>query len=399
MKIPRRITKSLIRIKQYWFLIALILSGLASIFYMIVYDVSPFDKYREVKAQRRRVAFHDANGEALLERGYFKQARVEFQMALDLQPTDREAMDGRYLSDLFLDSGKTGWNQAAGLVTQLHLAATATNDGLDKKFYPVMEKYLGDVSDYIDDYEEADRHYQEALRANPIYMDALFTYAWFVYDELWKLPDDKRDVPIAKMKNSFEKMIQVDKFDYRGFDGLGYTLYIQGIRSPDPGARRELLNEAERQSRRASKLGHKQLNALMDFGEIIRSIDPTTALEFHKKAEQLLDPRKLEEIPENRDDLSVVLLTGDQRGREIRMNDDAERGAWVYYQLALDHLARCETMQHNRLLAKARSLDAEKKIFLIYGDQLRILRLMNSNASCPAILERPNSPALQASSN
>jgi hypothetical protein len=56
-------------LKEYWFLVTLMISLVTAISYMIVFHVSPWEKYREISERKQAVAFHLALGQKLLGTG------------------------------------------------------------------------------------------------------------------------------------------------------------------------------------------------------------------------------------------------------------------------------------------------------------------------------------------
>ena len=109
------------KIKEYWLLITIIISILSSIFYMAVFQVTPWDKYHEIKQRREQIKFHNSIGLTLLEKGNYKLAKTEFENAINLKATDYEALNGRYLSELFLALKSPDLDPAVGLSFQNHL--------------------------------------------------------------------------------------------------------------------------------------------------------------------------------------------------------------------------------------------------------------------------------------
>jgi hypothetical protein len=77
-------------------------------------------------------------------------------------------------------------------------------------------------------------------------------------------------------------MTEVDGRDYRGFHGLGYALYMKAILEPDPERRLVFIVDAAKQSGLAKDLFMNQLNIVVDFGEVARSVNPRLALSFHE---------------------------------------------------------------------------------------------------------------------
>lgn len=371
-------------LRDYWFLITVVLSVVGSIFVMVVFHVSPVDKYYEIQSRRDRVKFHNASGKDLLEHGYYSQAKAEFQLALDLEPTDNRAMNGRYLSDLFLQFENTDWDPAIGIVMQDELQHSLLWRG--GEFRHIVEKYQGDVAQRTFDTEGAERHYQEALRLNPNYVDALLAYGWFDYFITSNVP---------AMAEHFHTMADKSPHDYRAFHGLGYARYMQASKAKNPAERERLAREAAEQSQKAYKLGPSQLVVVVDFGEIARPIDPDLAVFFHEYAQQILDDPKMANLPDIAGPLGDKLLASED-SEEVRIENMSQKRAWITYQLALDHLAGCNLgirerdpiqakghqLEHDRLVQKAQQLDLDNKILKIYDDQWKVLQLLAPGPTC-----------------
>ena len=356
------------KIKEYWFLITITMSLLVSIFYMAVFQVTPLDKYYEIKHRRDQVRFHGLMGYSLLEQGHYKLAKTEFEESINLSATDYKALNGRYLANLFIDMESPAWDPAVGLTIQRNLKNW---DKIDQEsFQHILEKFMGDLNYRINSSDNAKRHYEKALELKSDYIDTLFTYGWFCYDRS----------DIKKMELLFSKMTKADPFDYRGFHGLGYALYMQSIKESSPQHRMDLINQARKQSRQASDLIINHINIVMDFGEIALSSAPRLSIYFHNRALQLLDDPDRSQLPQNKAVFGNNLLT---RDGYIAFETSSAKRAWIKYQLALDHLAlhRKEKREgnlklHDDLLNAARKLDKNNDIFLIYEDQLNVLNLL-----------------------
>lgn len=352
--------------KDYWFLITLLASAVLTVAYMIVFRVNPWDQQRSAKLRRERVRFHNGVGHALMEAGHFKQAQNEFEQALKLSAEDHTALTGRYLAELFLGFNSPEWNPAIGFAIQRHISNTRTLN--QEHLLHIIDKYLGDLHARISDRDAAKEYYQKALARKPDYPDALFTMGWLYYQEG---PD------IDGMENPFRKMTEADGRDYRGFHGLGYALYMKAIREPDPEKRSALILDAAKQSGSAKDLFVNQLNIIMDFGEVARSVYPRLSLSFHEHGKKLLDDPVLCEVGDNPFGLFVRLLMSDG---QVYLEGKKAKMAWVEYQIALDCLAleRMEgplnfQKQHDSHMETALSLDPDKAVYPIYGDQLLIL--------------------------
>lgn len=367
-------------VKDYWFLITVLLSAIASIFYMAVFQVTPLDKYYEIRDRRERVQFHTSIGKSLLEQGYYAQARTEFQMALDLQPIDDEAMSGRYLADLFLQIQSPDWNPAVGSVTEQALQGSRV--WKKQQFRHIVEEYRADVASRTSTFD-AEQHYRKALELKPDYIDALFRYGWFIYSDRSHPPTDVSHV--SSMKSYFEKITKIAPYDYRGFHGRGYALYMQAIADPDPVKREKMEEDAVSDMLQAWKLRDSLLNLPVDLGEVARSTHPSLSAYVHESALQIEDDPKIANLPDNTGVIGVRPLTSD--GEEVFLVSAVNKRAWITYQLALDYLALCDLgranqMEHDRRVHEARGLDRDGRVFPIYVDQSRILQMLLPGASC-----------------
>jgi|SRR6267154_912677 len=362
-------------IKEYWFLITILGSAVLSIAYMAVFQVNPWDKQRAAKLKRERVRFHNAVGNALLEAGNFKQAKAEFDEALKLAAVEHAALNGRYLTQLFLGLDSPDWNPAVGLAIQSHLAQTRPIGSA--QLLHVIDKYLGDLHARISNSDLAKSYYQKALGRKPDYTDALYTLGWLHYSEG---PD------IDAMESCFRKMTEVSRFDYRGFHGLGYALYMKTIREPDTKKRTALIADAAKQSGSAKNLFFNQLNIIMDFGEVARSVDPGLSLFFHERGKKVLEDPVLGQMGENPLGLYARMLTGEGG---VYLDGKDQKLVWVEYQIALDYLALYRLgaepdaeKQHQHRLTKALAMDLDQVTHAIYLDQSAILdRLLPARKS------------------
>jgi tetratricopeptide (TPR) repeat protein len=371
--IPSAMSRLLRVIKDYWFLVTLAASLAASGTYMYVFHVTPWDSYRQIAVRRERVTLHRVIGQRLLESGHYDAAKTEFDRALSLDPLDDSAQWGDYLADLFIALPQPTWESAVWSAVRVPLSTFAR--GHEQQVGHVIEKYLGDVEQRLGNNMEAAAHYERALAMQPAYLDALYAYGWFYYSSQ---PD------LSRMETLFRKMTIADRYDYRGFHGLGYALYMRALALKGATAS-ALIKEAADQSARASSLRFQQLNVTMDFGEVARTVSPRLSLSYHEFALQLLDNPDTAKLPQVRDPLAARLL---KRGSSVvvTIGSDSERRAWVQYQLALDHLALLRTSEvtqegspqeereaYARLLKSARGLDGQDKVNPIYMDQLAIL--------------------------
>ena len=364
--------------KNYWFLITLAASLLLSLGYMVVFHVTPWDTYSQIETRRQQVSLHSRIGQHLLERGQYALAKAEFDRGLALDSLDQRSLHGQYLAELFLSMLSPSWDPATAAAMRGELADLSR--GHEAETAHVIEKYLGDLELKIGNVDEAKAHYEAALRLSGNYLDGLYTYGWFTYAGGAGAPDT------SQMETLFRRMTKADPYDYRGFHGLGYALYMQALKLDDADSRRGLLNDATLQSSTALRLKIQQLNVIMDFGEIARAQRPDFALTFHRLADKLLSNPDTAMLEENKAGLQVQLLI--HKGETVFIAGEDQRRAWVNYETALDHLALQrrdeqqasgtapsdhEQSEHDRFLAQARLLDKEKNVYAVYADQLAIL--------------------------
>jgi hypothetical protein len=353
-------------IKEYWFLITVAISGVVSVAYMIIFQVTPWDKQREVKYRRKLVEFHNLAGFSLLEGGYFTLASAEFKAALKLNATNQRALGGQYLSGLFLAFDAPDWDASAGFAVQHELAKLVKQQELSH----IVEKYLGDLHYSTNQLGEARSHYEAALSRKPGYPDALSTLGWFHYNVV---PD------LDRMAGYFLTLTLSSPYDWRGFHGLGYALYMKGLKEQDPDKRKELIVGAARQSDKAKDLSVNRWSIMADFGEVARSVNPQLSLYFHEVSSKLLEDPKLKKVNPASLDAKLLMSTD----ITVRIETRDQKRAWITYQLALDYLAshrlasrRDGEEQHRLLVEKAGSFDEGKEIYPIYADQLAILDLL-----------------------
>jgi len=356
--------------KDYWFLITLVGSVILTLGYMIIFRVNPWDQQRTVKLRRERVRFHNSVGYALIETGHYVDACAEFEEALKLSAEDQTAVNGKYLANLFISLNSSITDPAIGFTIHRRLIE---NDNLKREQrLHIIEKYLGDLYIRINNDKKGVEHYRSALKLKPDYPDALYAIGWRYYQ------GEHRD--LAKMETVFRKLTDVDAHGYRGFHGLGYALYMKALLEPDADVRRSLINEASAQSGAAKDLYFNQVNIVMDFGEVSRSVEPELSLFFHDYGKKLLTDPVLKEIGDNPYPLLNGLLMSDGA---VNIESKDDKLAWISYQKALDHLAMHRIFgdqknadEHKRLLEKAQRLDSTKFIHYIYVDQLAILDLL-----------------------
>jgi tetratricopeptide (TPR) repeat protein len=337
---------------------------------MIVFRVNPWDQQRSAKLRRDRVHFHNTVGYSLIETGHFTDALAEFEESLKLSAENQTALNGRYLSNLFINIASPAADPAVGFAIHRHI--TATESLAREQHLHLIDKYLGDLHGRIADIPKATEYYRSALKRKADYPDALYAMGWHYYE------DGSSD--IEEMERMFRKLTAVDPHGYRGFHGLGYALYMKAIGEKDATTRSLLISEAAGQSEAAKNLYYNQLNIVMDFGEVARSVTPELSLYFHNYGKKVIEDPVLSQIGENPDALLARLLVS--KG-EVRIGSKEEKLAWIAYQTALDYLAMERTYddpqytdEHERLFEMAQQLDTDKAMHFIYIDQLAILDLL-----------------------
>lgn len=352
--------------KDYWFLITLVGSVLLTVGYMIMFRVNPWDQQRSAKLKRDRVRFHNGVGYTLLEAGHYKEAQGEFEEALKLAAEDQTALNGKYLTNLFINITSSTADPAIGFAIQHHISETGALQR-DQHLH-IIDKYLGDLHARIANVSKANEYYESALQKKPDYPDALYTMGWQYY---------QHGSDIDGMERMFRKLTEIDPYDYRGYHGLGYALYMKALREPDAAKRDPLMNDAAAQSSKAKDLVFYQLNIVMDFGEVARSVNPELSLAYHNYGKKILSDPVMSETGDNPYPLLARMLTSEG---ELSIDGKDDKLAWVTYQIALDYLAMERLFndakfgeEHTRLVREAETLDAKNLVRYIYDDQLRIL--------------------------
>jgi hypothetical protein len=97
-------------IKEYWFLITLVISAAKSVTYMFVFQIDPFDTYREMSQRKQAIAAHLELGQRLLDFGHYKKASSEFAHSLELGPSNLLALEGKRKADLFVQMEHVNWD-------------------------------------------------------------------------------------------------------------------------------------------------------------------------------------------------------------------------------------------------------------------------------------------------
>jgi|SRR5687768_4030081 len=357
--------------KDYWFLITLIASVVLTLAYMIVFRVNPWDQQRSLKLRRDRVRFHNAMGYSLIESGHFAEARTEFEEAINLSAEDQTALNGRYIANLFISIGSSVSDPAISFAIVDQISET---DALKRERHlHIIDKLLGDLHSTISNVPKAGEYYRSALERKPDYANALYAMGWHCYTA-----GGRSD--IEDMERMFRRLTEVAPLDYRGFHGLGYALYMRALGEQDWDARSSLIKEAANQSGRAQDIVFNQLNIVMDFGEVARSVNPELSLSFHKFGKEIMADPALREIGDNRYPLAARLLMSEG---QITIGTKDEKLSWIAYQMALDYLAM-ERMyddpqygdEYKQHFEKAQALDTGRSMHHIYLDQLAVLDLL-----------------------
>ena len=361
------------KLYDYWFLITILFSILLAFFYMFVFQVTPWDKYAEIKHRREQEEFHCDISYDLLEKGYFNKAKIEFERALVINPLNYKALNGQYLCNLFLDFSSQDWDPSIGLEVQKHLNKLGIIK--EKELNHIVEKYLGDLNYRISELDSAFAHYKNALELNKDYIDALNEYGWFNYFELHNSKE---------MLKCFNKIIISSPYDYRGYHGSSYALYMNSLSTDDSDECRELLERAKTLCEKAVNLKIYDIPSIMDFGEISRLIDPELALNYHNHALKVISDEKLRDYEPNKLTFGIKLLkryTG-----TISLSNIDQKKAWINYQLALDYYSLYKKGKINyndylentdELYKTAKELDKNAQVSYIYYDQKMVIDFIN----------------------
>ena len=366
-------------LKDYWFLVALFMSGLLAVVYMLVFEVTPWDAHAEARNKRLQTEHHVEVGYDFMERAEYQRAKSEFERALALSPTKESALSGRYLSELFIDIESADWDAAVGMSLQKRLEERFSGNREFGKRRHLIEKYLGDLHTSVSRHEEAKAHYEKALSLKEDYWDALRGYYSLVYAYSEDLGLDEAG-RLRKLVELGEAMVRRDPYDYQGRHSLGYCLYEQAIAEEAGPGRDELLARATKQSQEAALLKGNEIAVLADLGEIVRHTDPALSLYYHKWAAEILEQPK--EARPRTAELGVnIKLHKESRTLSIFGPDDMR--AMIKFNLALDYLAshrlggKADDLNlHRKFLSEAKKLDAEEVIAAVYEDQLKVLDML-----------------------
>lgn len=357
-------------IQEYWFLITLLFSALAALFYFIYFDVNPLEKQYENKMQTLYVGLHNNIALSYLQQGYFKKAKEEFDNALEYKSYNKDALNGKLLAELFLNLKSVEHNPTLGDKTKAQVVKLDMEK--DDDLFIIREKYYADLELRKGKLSGAINLYDQILEEDSNYVDLLNTYAWIMY-EIGE-PD------LNKMAVLFKKMTEVAPDDYRAHHGYSYSLYMRALNEEDASSRTEIIIRAANKCIDAYNLIITRINVVLDLGEIVRSINPDMALDLHLRAKQLLEDPAIMNLDENRSPLGYKLLTFDDE--YIIMPTLEQKRALVFYELAVDYLADyrlnyeiTSLVEHDDMLQLATEHDKNGDIRLIYEDQRAVLDL------------------------
>ncbi len=356
-------------LKDYWFLITLGISGVTAIAYMVVFQVSPWEKYQETSERKAAVKLHIQLGQDLLDGGHYKDAAGEFDHSLKLAPSNPEALEGKRKTDLFLKLEDPDWKPGR---TMAYWSLLQNQDDHNTLLYMgMLHLRIGEAEKSLQYFQKANAAYKrQGKQSKPYYGDALFQLGWAYYDK----------ADFDKMAEYFRKLQEMAKYDYRGYHGLGYALYMKAIAhsEKDGKAAIKLLNEATELLRTAYNYVPNVLVVNSDIGEIARIIDPEFSIFFHKRAMECLTNEKYYNLPDNNGAVSAILITGNNQW--VTLAEKEDKIAWINYLLALDYYVKAlrenkhypNLSTHNRYLKAAQSAQVGTAPEMIYQDQLTI---------------------------
>lgn len=173
-------TRLLKGIQEYWFLITLLFSAFAAIFYFIYFDVNPLEKQYENKIQTLHVGLHNNIAVSLLKQGYYEDAKEEYQKALEYKSYYKEALNGKLLTDLFLNLKSLDQNPA--LADKLMAEVSKLEIDEEDELYTIRKKLYADLELHKGNQEEALNLYDQLLETDSSYVDLLNNYGWIAYD-------------------------------------------------------------------------------------------------------------------------------------------------------------------------------------------------------------------------
>ncbi|MFQ5597846.1 MAG: tetratricopeptide repeat protein [Nitrospiria bacterium] len=356
-------------LKDYWFLITLAISIVTAIAYMVVFQVSPWEKYRETSERKAAVKLHIRLGQALLDAGHYKDAAGEFEHSLKLVPSNPEALEGKRKTDLFLRLEDPDWKPGRTMAYWDLLKNQSDHNIL--QFLGLLHMRIGEAEKSLEYFQKASAAYEGTRNiSKPYYGDALFQLGWSYYD--------KGDY--GRMAEHFRRLQEMATYDYRGYHGLGYALYMKAIAESEkaPKAAIKLLNEATDLLRIAYNYVPNILVVNSDIGEIARIIDPELSIFFHKRAMECIMNKKFYSLPDNNGVVSAILITGNNQW--VTLAEKEDKIAWINYLLALDYYIKAlrenkhypDLAAHNRYLKAAQSAQIGTGPEEIYQDQKTI---------------------------
>ena len=357
-------------VKDYWFLITLVISVATALLYMLVFHVTPWEKYRETGERKQAVRMHLRLGQSLLDSGQYAAAGDEFDASLELEGANPRALEGKRKADLFLKLGALDWKPAEALAYR-----DVFSDPKDPNILLFLGKLHGRIGDgaaargYFEQAREAYRRQHPEPAAD--YVDALDSLGWDAYF--------RHD--LEAMERHFRRFCEIAPYDYRGFHGFGYGCYIKAIElaESEPKAAVDSLQEGTNALGKATSFVPNFVVINMDFGEIARAIDPDFSISRHLAALNCLINEELKKLPENIGTVSLILLGGDQRAIYLTESDDEI--AWIKYSLALDHYVKAQgegsdgpsKAHHDALVTEAEELQRTGDPRAIYDDQKAIV--------------------------
>jgi tetratricopeptide (TPR) repeat protein len=357
-------------LKEYWFLITLIISLVTAISYMIVFHVSPWEKYKEISERKEAVAIHLALGQKLLDDGHHQQAAREFELALRLEPANPKALEGKRKADLLLEVDRIEWKP--GLALAYIDTFRNPKDHTILLFLGRVFERIGETHKALEYYENARTAYRDSHAGPGLdYYAALERMGWMFYMK----------GNLDEMERCFTRMKEIAQFDYRGYHGLGYALYMKAYQlaqSEQEGVT-QLLTEATNVLYSAAKYVPNFLMITMDIGEVARLIDPNFSIFWRERAMKCIVEEELCRLEENKSDLTVLLF-GSNAG-DVVVSGKEDKIAWVKYQLALDHYVKAvladpknpDLTRHDSLVDEGKKMQKSESTFSIYEDQRTIV--------------------------
>ena len=357
-------------LKDYWFLITLVISAATALLYMLVFHVTPWEKYRETGERKQAVRMHLRLGQSLLDSGQYAAAVQEFDASLELENANPRALEGKRKADLFLNLSALDWKPGEALAYREVFSDPRDHNIL--QFMGKLHERIGHT-DTAREYFERARNVYKRQHTEPTadYFDALLSLGWDAYfcHEL------------ETMEQHFRRICEIAPYDYRGFHGFGYACYIKAIElaESEPKAAILSLKEGTSALSKANRYVPNFVVINMDIGEIARVIDPEFSIASHLAALNCLSDEKLKKLPENIGNVGLRLLGEDQR--TICLTEKNDEIAWIKYSLALDHYVKAQSehpesrskARHDKLVTEADELEVTGDARAIYDDQKAIV--------------------------